>query len=172
MVKLPFLRKTDPGVPLLVSMTGVRLGDKVVFAGSDPELLLPAAAKVGLSGQTLVVSPDGEALRRRAEREGVLVEVAEAPPPGGTFDLAIAQAEGAWTDGLSALAAAVRPGGRIVVISRRQAQGLLSRFGKASAGPDGPDSATVILELVRAGWTRGRSVGERDGLRFVEAVRS
>lgn len=172
MVKLPFLRKTEDGEPLVVAMTGVRLGDKVVFTGSDPDLLLPVAAKVGLSGQTLVVSQTGEALRARSEREGLLVELADTVPAAGSFDLAIVQAEGAWVESLSALADGVRRGGRIVVVAGRQPQGLLARLSRNASAEDGPDAATIVLDLVRAGWTRGRSIGERDGLRFVEAVRA
>jgi hypothetical protein len=172
MPKLPFVRKPERGEPLVVTMTGVRLGDKVIFAGSDPTLLMPLAARVGLSGQLLVVSAEGQTLRQRAEREGLLVEAASAPPADGTFDLAVIEASGAWQEGLGTLAAAVRPAGRAVVIAGGQAQGLLARLGGRAGRPEGPDAATIIHELVLAGWTRARSVGEGQGLRFVEAVRS
>jgi hypothetical protein len=172
MLKFPFLRPSDEGEPLVVTMTAVRLGDKVIFVGSDPALLMPLAARVGLSGQVLIVSAAAQSLRQRAEREGLLAEVADAPPADGTFDLAVIQAAGAWHEALGPLAAAVRPAGRAVVIAGGQAQGLLARLGRRAARPDGPDAATIIHELVVSGWTRARSVGEGQGLRFVEAVRS
>jgi hypothetical protein len=145
----------------------VRLGDKVLFSGSDPGLLLPLASKVGLSGQTLVISAQAEALRIRAEREGVLVETAGTAPANGAFDLAVVQAEGTWTEGLAGLVGAVRRGGRIVVVVGRQARGLLSRF----TSDEQHEAAPILMELVSAGWTRGRHIGQRDGLCFVEAVR-
>ena len=57
-MRLPFLRKAATGdEPLVVSMTGARLGDTVVFAGQSASLVLPLAARTGLSGRCLVVGP-------------------------------------------------------------------------------------------------------------------
>ena len=167
-MQLPFLQKTDPGEPLVVAMTGIRLGERAIFAGSDPDLLLPLASRVGLSGQMLVVSPAAAALQSRAEREGVLVDAAGDAPPGAGFDLAVVRAEDDWRGALRPLLAAVRPGGRVIVIAGRHARGLLAKF--SAAPSEAPDGAAITLELVQAGWTRARSIGEREGLTFVEAV--
>ncbi len=168
-MNLPFLRKTEAGEPLVVAMTGIRLGDRAIFSGSDADLLLPLAARVGLSGRLLVVCPAAAALQARAEREGLLVESADAPPGEAGFDLAVVQAEDDWSGDLASLLTAVRPGGRLVVIAGQRASGLLSRFGRRASSA--PDAAGIVDGLVRAGWTRARSIGDREGLTFVEAVR-
>ena len=83
-MRLPFLRKSATGdEPLVVSMTGVRLGDSVVFSGRSIALVLPLAARAGLSGRCLIVgSPDATAaLETTATREGLLVETADRFPP-------------------------------------------------------------------------------------------
>ena len=69
-MKLPFLRKAEREDPLVVSMTGIRLGDRLLYVGATPELFEPLAARVGLSGQTTVVATEARRSdsRRGAER--------------------------------------------------------------------------------------------------------
>lgn len=170
-MKLGFLRK--PGreeAPLVVSMTGVRLGDRVVFAGTNPALLTPLAARTGLSGQVLAVGADAAGLKARAEREGHLVEAATEPPADASYDVAVVETSGDWASMIAPLVAAVRPAGRIVVVIGAPVQGPLA-FLKASAAR-GPEAALVVESLERAGWRRVRSIGGRDGLAFVEAMRT
>src|SRR6187551_3972905 len=81
-MKLPFLRTAQhQDEPTVVAMTGVRRGDKVHFWGALPALLLPLAARSGLSGQVTVISPDAAELVSAAEREGLLVDSAPTPLP-------------------------------------------------------------------------------------------
>ena len=170
-MKLGFLRKpTREESPLVVSMTGVRLGDRAIFAGSSLALLTPLAARTGLSGQVLAIGASAADLKARAERDGHLVEVAEVPPSDGSYDLAIVEASGDWASRLTPLLSAVRAGGRIVVVIGAQAQGPLAFL--KSSGSRGPELAVIVDGLERAGWQRARSIGGRDGLQFVEAVRS
>lgn len=167
-MRLPFLRKPEHDEPMVVAMTGIRLGDKVHFWGSRSDLLLPLAARVGLSGQFTIISRDGPRLKALAEREGVLVDADGTLRPDAGFDLAIVQAEGDWAAALGPLLAATRPGGRVIVISGAPAGGLLGRFRGGSR--DGPPEARVIQALAEAGWSRARGIGEREGLRFVEGM--
>lgn len=170
-MKLGFLRKpAHESEPLVVSMTGVRLGDRAIFAGTNAALLMPIAARTGLSGQLLAVSGNAADLKARAEREGHLVESAAAPPTDGSYDLAIVEAAGDWATTLAPLLAAVRPGGRIVVVIGAQPQGPLAFLKSSASSRQGP--AAVVESLERAGWHRARSIGGRDGLEFVEAVRT
>ena len=100
-MKLPFLRTPQhQDEPTVVAMTGVRRGDKVHFWGALPALLLPLAARSGLSGQVTVISPDAAELVSAAEREGLLVDSAGAPLPDAGYDLAVVHTDGAWTSTL------------------------------------------------------------------------
>ncbi len=170
-MKLPFLKTPQrQDEPTVVAMTGVRLGDKLHFWGNSPALLLPLAARSGLSGQVTVISPDSAALVSAAEREGVLVDAAAAPIADASYDLAVVHAEGAWTSAVGLLLAATRVGGRLIVIGGDQPAGLLGRLRGAStvAGPTEPE---IVAAMTGAGWKRVRAIGERDGMRFVEGVR-
>src|SRR5688572_6061557 len=92
-----FLKRQDPYL-LVVSMTGVKLGDQFLQVGCPHGGRLAAvAAKVGLSGRAVAVAPDAasaDRARKGAESAGVLVEVEIAPPTrlpveNGAFDLAL-----------------------------------------------------------------------------------
>ncbi len=170
-MKLPFLRTPQhQDEPTVVAMTGVRLGDKIHFWGALPALLLPLAARSGMSGQVTVISPDAAGLLSAAEREGLLVESASAPGPDAGYDLAVVHADGAWTSALGPLLTASRPGGRLIVIAGDPPAGLLGRL-RGPVSPASPTDADVIAAASAAGWKRLRAIGERDGLRFIEGVR-
>jgi len=167
-MKLPFLRKSEREDPLVVAMTGARLGDRVVYVGSRKELFEPLAARVGLSGQTTVVASDADALKTAAERDGVLIDAASAVPMDGSYDLAVVEARGPWQRELKNLLSAVRMGGRLIVIAG-QPRNWLGRF-RSPAKPSTTD--TEIARVVEAGgWTAARGIGGRDELRFIEGFR-
>src|SRR5262249_25122779 len=75
--------KREAPYPLVVGMTGVKLGDRFVQVGcANGGPLAAIAAKVGLSGRAMAVVPDeASAMRARkaAANAGVLVEVEVAP---------------------------------------------------------------------------------------------
>lgn len=168
-MRLPFLRKAATGdEPLVVSMSGARLGDAVVFAGSSASLVLPLAARTGLSGRCLVVGlPQSTAtLEATATREGLLLEVAERFPTDRSFELAVVEASGEWASAAAGARDAVRGGGRIIVVSGSLRTGLLSRL---SARPAEVSPEAIVETLSSQGWQRPRPIGGRDGLLFVEA---
>jgi hypothetical protein len=170
-MKLPFLRTAQhQDEPTVVAMTGVRRGDKVHFWGALPALLLPLAARSGLSGQVTVISPDAAELVYAAEREGLLVDSAPAPLPDAGYDLAVVHTDGAWTSTLEPLLDATRHSGRLIVIAGEPPAGLLGRL-RGVAAASGPADADVIAAITGAGWKRVRAIGERDGVRFLEGVR-
>src|SRR5262245_16555536 len=165
-MKLPFLRRPEHEEPLVVSMTGVRLGDRVVYVGSTRELFEPVATRVGLSGQTTVVATNPEMLKAAAERDGVLIVAVSTIPADGNYDLAILETQGAWQDAVRQWRSAVRKGGRLIVIAA-QPRGWLGRLRDHSEPPP-PD--TEIAHVIEAtGWGAGRAIGGRDELRFVES---
>lgn len=169
-MKLPFLRSPQHrDEPTVVAMTGVRLGDKVHFWGTLPALLLPLAARSGLSGQITVISQGSAELLSTAEREGLLVDSASAPVADAGYDLAVVHTEGAWTTALGPLLTGTRIGGRLIVIAGDPPAGLLGRLrGGAASGPTEPE---IVSAMAAAGWKRVRAIGEREGMRFVEGVR-
>jgi hypothetical protein len=167
-MKLPFLRKTERQEPLVVSMTGIRLGDRLLYVGGNADFFEPLAARVGLSGQTTIVASDPDALKTAAERDGVLIDAVTTIPSQGDFDLAVVETRGAWPDAVSSLLGPVRVGGRLIVIAgaRRGWRGHL----RAPAEPAPPDSE-IVRVLEAAGWTPARGIGSRDGVRFIEGFR-
>ena len=167
-MRLPFLRKAaSSGEPLVLAMTGARLGEAVLFVGSSRQLALPLAARVGLSGRCVVAGAAAASLEARATAEGVLVEPAPDVPADRSFDLAVVETEGDWARLAARALGAVRPGGRIVVIAAAPRTGLLSRL---TSAPDPPAPADgIVANLTAAGWLRARDIGQRDGLMFVEA---
>jgi hypothetical protein len=169
-MRLPFLRNaTRGGEPLIVSMTGVRLGDSVIFAGRSAPWAMALASRTGLSGRCLVLgSPDvTSGIDAAASREGVLVETAATAPRERVFDLAVIEIGKGWEAAASDMLGAIRPGGRLITVSGAPRTGLFSKLGGSHAPPAAADA--VIARLAQLGWQRVRRIGERDGVTFVEA---
>ncbi len=177
------LRKSEPGAPLIVSMTGLRLGDSVLFLGChDPKAIAQVALKPGLSGRVCAVD-DAEgrvtAAGAAAQAEGALVETSVAPLgalpyEAATFDAVISirlfghldqgMRVAAYREGLRV----VRPGGRIVVVEEGRSQGFAGLF--SSSAPIGPVEIEAVLQ--EAGFKGVRTLAERDRLLFLEGARS
>jgi len=112
-----FLKRDNPHT-LVVSMTGVKLGDRLMLVGCAHAGRLGAvAAKVGLSGRAVAVAPDEPSAaraRKGAADAGVFVEVEVAPPTrlpveNDAFDLAVVDDTGGL---FGAMRAADRAAGR------------------------------------------------------------
>jgi hypothetical protein len=166
-MKLPFLRKAEREEPLVVAMTGTRLGDRLLYVGATPALFEPLAARVGLSGQTTVVAPDAETLKAAAEREGVLIDATINVPDDGSYDLAVVEARSEWVDKLPAISGAVRHGGRLIVI----AEAPRTWLGRLRAPAATPPDSEIVRTLETSGWSSARSIGSHGDLRFVESVK-
>jgi ubiquinone/menaquinone biosynthesis C-methylase UbiE len=181
---IPFRRRDDP-FALVVGMTGVKLGDRIVQIGcADGGRLAAIAAKVGLSGQALAVVPDETAaarVRKGAAHAGVLVELeiaapAHLPVESGVFDLAViddtagllaTMSEDERTATVLEAHRVLRPGGRAMVIGAGRRRGLGAILAKGpGAPPFDPGPA-----LGANGFNAARTLAEREGLVFVEAVK-
>jgi hypothetical protein len=179
---MPIFRKSEtPETPLVVSVTGVRLGQRVlVVAGRDRAVVHDIAARVGLTGRTLVLvaAREVEAVQSAAERAGVLVDVAPLgvplPVAGEIFDVALvddtsSRPEGADTPALlPELHSALRPGGRVIVRLATGA-GPLARFFGGDHEP--PAAGEAIAALTEAGFRAARVVAVHAGAAYVEASR-
>ena len=168
-MRLPFLRKATTGDdPLIVSMTGVRLGESVIFVGRSPAWALPLAARTGLSGRCLVLGPPEVTtpIESAASREGLLVETSAVPPSEPSFDLAVIEATAGWESAARDVQTSTRPGGRVIVVAGAPPPGLLARLTGAAAEPIRTQS--VVAALSKLGWERVRPIGDREGVSFVE----
>jgi SAM-dependent methyltransferase len=183
-----FLKRQDPYL-LVVSMTGVKLGDQFLQVGCAHGGRLGAvAAKVGLSGRAVLVAPDESSAataRKAAAAVGVLVEVEVAPPTqlpvkGDEFDLAVVDDTAGLLGTMRAedrvasireLARAVRPGGRVLIIGAGARGGLGALLTRTQGGPPFAASGDAIVALEADGFTSVRTLAEREGLVFVEGIK-
>ncbi|HEY7499356.1 MAG TPA: methyltransferase domain-containing protein [Vicinamibacterales bacterium] len=151
--------------PLSVSMVGAKLADRVLIAGaSDVRFIAAIAAKAGLTGRTCIVDESSERANeaeQAALREGALVESFTAPYHAlpfepETFDIVVVRSTAASTGAAFEQARRVlRGGGRCMVVH---------------PPPQGGISA-LLDDLKRAGFVAVRTLAEREGLAFVEAVK-
>ncbi len=184
----PFARRGDPYL-LVVSMTGVKLGDRLVQIGCAHGGRLGAvAAKVGLSGRAVAVLPD-EASVARAQKgaadAGALVEIEHAPVTAlpldaGAFDVAVVDDTGGLVGALDEgqragliqeVSRVLRPGGRVVFIGATTVGGLAGLFSRPPTGPAFVASGQAVTTLSAHGFRSARNLAERDGLIFVEGLK-
>lgn len=166
-------------------MAGVKLGDRFVQIGcAHGGRLAAIARKVGLSGRAVAVTPDEATaahVRKAASRTGVLVEVEVAPPThlpvaDGVFDLAVfddtahqlaaMRAEDRVASVREALRV-LRPGGRVLVIGSVPRAGLGALLSPSRGGPAFDPAPALAAD----GFRSPRTLAERDGLVFVEALK-
>jgi len=183
----PFARR-DNAHPLVVGMTGLKMGDRLLQVGcADGGRLGAVAAKVGLSGRAVaVVADETSAARARkgAAGAGVLVEVEVAAPTrlpvdDSSFDVVIVDDTGGLTDGMKMddrapmvreLLRALRPGGRVVFIGAARASGLGALV--TGSRPSFVSSGGANAALQAGGFRSVRTLAEREGLVFVEGIKA
>jgi SAM-dependent methyltransferase len=173
-----------------VTMTGVRMGERLLQIGvDDPSLVGALAAKVGLSGTAaLAVDNERDANRARAiaAKAGVLLDVHVAPwsmmsLPSDSFDLVVVQGTGGYLASMKPedrvacvrqAYRALRTGGRILVVEAAPRGGLgallRGRAGnehyRAGGGAEGALKAERFHPV--------RTVGEAEGYRFTEGLKT
>ena len=180
----PFQRRGDPFM-LVVGMTGVKMGDRVVQVGcAHGGRMAAIASKVGLSGQATAIVPDAVSAvraRKAASRAGVLVDVEVAPPTrlpvaDSAFDLAVIDDTGGLVAAMRAqdrsatvreAFRAVRPGGRAIMIGAAPRSGFAALLSRAQSVPGFDAPAALQAE----GFKSVRRLAEREGLIFTEGIK-
>ena len=172
--------------PLTVSMSGLKLGDRLLLIGSsDTALTAALAAKVGLTGRACMVDIAGAKLAAAAaavEQQGALVESFTAPFSALPFDpesfdvVVLRNALSATAPPERAAVAAeamrvVRPGGRCIAIEDAPRGGLWAAVTGQGGGTEGAGRAAVE-QLTGAGFRGVRLLAERDGIAFVEGLKA
>lgn len=181
-----WLRKTEAREPLAVTMSGVKLGDRVLVLGcGDARLIAGIAIKAGLTGRACALDQSGDRSTRTAaavEREGALIESFTAPWSAlpfdtSSFDLVVINdvlpglppeprvrcVQEAWR--------VVRPGGRCVVIDRAARGGLGGLIGKRAGDQQYTAAGSAPTALQAEGFAATRVLAEREGHIFVEGVK-
>jgi len=181
----PFLKKTDPHA-LAVAMTTVKMGDELLHIGcADGDRMGAIAVKVGLSGRAVAVVPDEDSAaraRRGAAGAGALVDVhitplSKLPLDHDAFDLAVVDDTGGLLatmrpeDRVALVretARVLKPRGRVIVIGAVPRGGLAAIFTRAQSGPSFDPQPSLEAD----GFRFVRLLGEREGLKFVEGVKT
>jgi ubiquinone/menaquinone biosynthesis C-methylase UbiE len=183
-----FLRKTKRREPVPITMTGVRMGERVLQIGVDDATVAGAiAAKAGLSGSAaaIVEEQDAGRVKTAAAKAGVLMEIETAPLDrmpfaDGAFDVVIVHSANGRLDALdatlrrAALAEChrvLRPGGRIVTIESGTRRGVAALLHRPYANAEYASSGGTVAALERAGFQPVRIVGDVEALRFTEGLR-
>src|SRR5437763_5828730 len=137
-------RRTPPTDPLAMTMTVLKLGDRLLVIGAgDPLLIAALAVRSGLTGRASVVDADSARVSRAAaaiEREGALAEAICAPWNAlpfdtGSFDVAVirdvlaAMADDERSRVLLEVFRVLRAGGRVIVIDQAPRGGIAGLMG-------------------------------------------
>jgi SAM-dependent methyltransferase len=180
---MALFRNARPQEPLIVSITGVRMGQRIVgVIGNYAGPFLDMAARVGITGGAYALTTDPDAVSRvqaAALEHGVLVDagpmVLPLPLADGSFDLALVDERTARAGApatsvalLTELRRVLRPGGRIILSVPAPASALAGLFGLTSKAPDVQPLLDVLGD---AGFMAARLLASRGGVGYVEAAR-
>ena len=170
-----------PRDPLVVTMVGVKLGDRLLIIGCEhAKVVAQLALKAGLTGRACALDENVAMSARAAavaQREGALLETETAPPTmlphnDSAFDIVVLNhmlgrvQPDRRTAILHEAVRVLREGGRCIAIEPATRGGLAALFGGAR-----PGSAEIELAFRSADFRAVRTLAEREGLTFVEGAK-
>jgi SAM-dependent methyltransferase len=187
-----FLRKSSvQREPLAVTMTGVRMGERVLQIGlADRQLTAMLVSRPGLSGQAAIAVADAaaaEKARAAATESGALVDVHVAPLEAlpiadGAFDVVIVHNAAATLTARDAAARVramaeclrvLRAGGRLIALEPGTPSGVAALLRRTPVVDTAYESAGgTVSVLEAAGFKPVRLLADRDGIRFIEGLRT
>ena len=167
---MPWFRRSPPGDPLAVTMTGVKLGDRLLIIGcAKVKLVAQLALKPGLTGRACAVDEDAAKTARAADvalKEGALLESATAPYGSlpysqSDFDLVVTN------HALTPLTMERR------IVTLAEVHRILRQGGRSVAIEPASRGGTAEIEAAfkSAGFRAVRTLAERDGLAFIEGAK-
>jgi hypothetical protein len=187
-----FLRKSRVGRdPLVMAMSGVRMGERLLQIGvDDPAVLGALAAKVGISGHAAVITIDERSADRA--RHGIadastLADVTVTsdgtlPFDEACFDVVVVHSVNGLLASLDAgvrdrllqqVLHATRSGGRVIVTEAGERSGITAMFAPPPKKDERYDAAGGTMAAMQAaGFKPVRLLADRDGLRFTEGLKS
>jgi SAM-dependent methyltransferase len=183
-----FLRKSRIE-PLPVTMSAVRMGERVLQIGvDDPAVASAIAAKVGLSGNAAIaVTDDRDRARAHsaAANAGTLVDVtvtplAPLPFDNEAFDLVIVHSMRGLLPSLDANARiaamrewnrVIRHGGRVMTIEPGAVSGIKSLIQQRRGDDEYEGAGGVVGALENAGFRPVRLLADREGFKFAEGMK-
>lgn len=186
-----FLRKSTVGRdPLVIAMSGVRMGERLLQIGvDDPAELGALASKVGMSGHSAVTTLDDQSAGRA--RAGVAEGAALADVTvthngdlsyeADTFDVVVVHGLNNLLASLSTevrmrllsqLRYVTRPGGRVIVTEPGERSGLKAMFAPARKRDERYEQGGGTLAALQdAGFRPVRLLADREGIRFIEGLK-
>jgi SAM-dependent methyltransferase len=187
-----FLRKSgDTRDPLAIAMIGVRLGERLLQIGIDhPRSLGALAAKVGMSGNAAVVTFDEASADRARAAVADASTIADVsitrdgslPFDPASFDVIVINSAAGQVASLDIATRArllgeawrvVRSGGRVIAIEPGERTGLKAMFAPApKVDAQYEQGGGTLAALEAAGFRPVRLLADRDGLRFIEGLRT
>jgi len=175
------LRKSAPTEPLILTMTALRMADRLLVIGcSEPKLVAQLAVKPGLTGRACALDEDPRrtaSAAAAAVNEGALLEVETVPATmlpfsHESFDVVVVShlLPGLTAERRSAVLAeaarVLRGGGRCLVIQPGRRSGLAAVLGRARM-----PASEVEAAMESVGFRAVRTIAERQGMLFVEGAR-
>jgi SAM-dependent methyltransferase len=184
-----FLRRPRlTSAPLPVTMSGVRMGERVLQIGmDDPAIAGGIASTVGISGEAAFVVADEHAaakVQRALENAAALADVRVAPletlPFGSdSFDAVVIHGASGTLAALDSngrdrllreCRRVLRAGGRVVSIEPGTQTGL-SALLKAAPNPEYAAAGGTVAALQAAGFKPVRLLADREGYTFTEGMK-
>jgi SAM-dependent methyltransferase len=186
-----FLRKpVREREPLAVTMSGARMGERMLQIGiDDPALTGALAAKTGLSGHAAIAvttEPDVDRATRAAANASALADVHltaldRLPFESASFDVVVVHNvkgvlgsldTNALSGAMTECRRVLRQGGRALVIEG-DSKGRLGGFLRPRSATHPPDEHVdrTLAALKAGGFSAVRLLAEREGLRFSEGLK-